>query len=539
MKIIFQCSTFRVVSIIFTFFFVIPYKPVFGGILNVPNDYQTIQGAIDAATDGDTVVVEDGTYTGSGNKNILFYGKAITVESANGPQNCRIDCESSGRGFNFINEESANSILSGFTITNGYVSTSDVGFTGGGINIHYKSSPTIMNCIIAGNQAELSGGGINISWESFPSISNCIINNNIAKTSGGGIEIDLDSSPTITDCIIDGNLAIEDGAGINCGNSTTPEIKNCTIASNYTYSGSGGGIYAYAASPTIADCTINMNQAKKGGGLYFYSCPVPPALSNCSVTGNLALSGGGLYWQYTSPTINNCRINGNQVISSSSSTLLDSGFGGGILCGVPDYSNNASITNSIISDNIASKSGGGIYALSIDGCANSVFLTNCVIAQNSAHQGGGVFIEKGVGCDISFTLTNCTINKNKADDGGGIFFDNTSSNSNIKNTIVWGNTIGQINLSNLNVTYSDIEEGYTGLGNIDFQPEFVCTPKKNYRLRATSPCIDAGSNSDAPDIDIEGNLRPQGENVDIGAYEGEFTGSCGIPPSILHMLLDD
>ena len=110
-------------------------------------EYQTIQAAIDAAMDGDTVLAADGTYTGSGNKNILFYGKAITVKSENGPWNCIIDGENNGRGFNFTNEEGENSVLSGFTIINGYAGLSDVGFTGGGINCHYFSSPTIIDCV--------------------------------------------------------------------------------------------------------------------------------------------------------------------------------------------------------------------------------------------------------------------------------------------------------------------------------------------------------------------------------------------------------
>ena len=67
---------------------------------------------------GVTVIVADGVYTGTGNRDIDFLGKAITVRSENGPNNCVIDCNGEGRGFEFRSGEDANSVLAGFTITN-------------------------------------------------------------------------------------------------------------------------------------------------------------------------------------------------------------------------------------------------------------------------------------------------------------------------------------------------------------------------------------------------------------------------------------
>ena len=91
--------------------------------LEVPGEFSTIQGAIDAAVDGDTVIVADGTYTGEGNRDLDFSGKAITVRSENGAENCIINCEGTEaeyhRGFNFINGEDAVSVLDSFTIING------------------------------------------------------------------------------------------------------------------------------------------------------------------------------------------------------------------------------------------------------------------------------------------------------------------------------------------------------------------------------------------------------------------------------------
>ncbi len=116
--------------------------------IHVPGDYATIQAAIDAAVEGDTVLVDDGVYTGEGNKEIDFRGKAITVRSKNGPENCVIDCENSGRGFWFHSSETRDSVLRGFTIQNGRVEDDN-----GGAIYCDGASPTIVGNIITDNSA--------------------------------------------------------------------------------------------------------------------------------------------------------------------------------------------------------------------------------------------------------------------------------------------------------------------------------------------------------------------------------------------------
>ena len=96
----------------------------FGATIHVPGDYSTIQAGIDAAAVGDTVLVTDGTYTGQGNRDLDFEGKAITVQSENGPNNCIINCEGSWdaerQGFYFHSGETNSSVVRGLTIRNGY-----------------------------------------------------------------------------------------------------------------------------------------------------------------------------------------------------------------------------------------------------------------------------------------------------------------------------------------------------------------------------------------------------------------------------------
>ena len=81
------------------------FGPRFRRNLYVPDDHATIQAAIDAAGYGDTVIVPDGEFYDTGNRDINFLGKEITVASENGPWNTTINCEHSGRGFRFRNRE--------------------------------------------------------------------------------------------------------------------------------------------------------------------------------------------------------------------------------------------------------------------------------------------------------------------------------------------------------------------------------------------------------------------------------------------------
>lgn len=119
--------------------------------IHVPEDYITIQAGIDVAVDSDTVLVADGTYTGSGNKDLDYSGKALTVMSENGPELTIIDCENDGRGLYFHSGEDALSRLEGFTIQNGYERY------GGGMYL-YDSSPTITNCIFWGDTPNEGSG---------------------------------------------------------------------------------------------------------------------------------------------------------------------------------------------------------------------------------------------------------------------------------------------------------------------------------------------------------------------------------------------
>ncbi len=218
----------------------------------VPGDLATIQTGIDAASDGDVVMVADGTYTGLGNKDIEFKGKKITVQSENGPFLCIIDCQGIGRGFHFQGYETNESVLSGFTIRN---ANWDKFYTyGGGIRCSY-SAPTITNCIIDNCQAGQWGGGVSIMGDAgsvgIPIISNSIITNNWALVGGGGICAGAGGEVMVVNCTLVGNDCGPDGstfctgaAGLSLGNPGYATIVNSIFWNGYEDKREIGSVHA-------------------------------------------------------------------------------------------------------------------------------------------------------------------------------------------------------------------------------------------------------------------------------------------------------
>lgn len=201
-------------------------------------DYPTIQAAIDAAEEGDVIELTDGTFTGTGNREISFRGKAITVRSQNGiPEACIIDCQGSvnakRRGFSFSSGEGSGSVLEGLTITGGYSQY------GGAMLCISASGPTIDDCVFSGNAAEVYGGGI---------------------------YCDHDCTPAITHCAFYANEAVIFGGGIFCDNTSVSTIAYCTFSANQ--SSYGGGVFARRCALTLTNCTLSGNSGQYGGGIY-------------------------------------------------------------------------------------------------------------------------------------------------------------------------------------------------------------------------------------------------------------------------------
>ena len=288
--------------------------------LLVPSQYPEIQSGIDAAVDGDTVLIADGTYYGTGNKNLDFLGKAITVTSENGPETCIIDCEDFGRGFYFHSGETGTSLLSGIRIINGFTDYTWQVSGGAGVLCKENSSPVIENCIFEHCIGDETGGGIYCVYNSHPLIDNCIFTDNHSYY-GGGIYA-CGTSPTITNCTFAGNSAGENGGGICCFSGSTSLIENCTFINNSAMM--GGGVKCWnTTSASIVNCTFIENTATWNGGGIGCAYWCDPVIERCVFAGNSAPLGGGLSSTHeSSASIINCTFYGNSA----------SNRGGGIGC---------------------------------------------------------------------------------------------------------------------------------------------------------------------------------------------------------------
>jgi PKD repeat protein len=253
----------------------------------------------------------------------------------------------------------------------------------------------------------------------------------------------------------------------------------------------GGGVWSEALGGVISNCVIRGNSAQQmGGGVY------QGLVLNSIVASNSAWYGGGSAYG----TLSNCVIRQN----------LAAYYGGG--------ATSSTLIRCWIADNISLSEGGG---------AAFGALTNCVIVGNVATNGGGIFANFGG------VLNHCTVVGNSALNGGGMF---GYTNAWAYNSIIYSNTAP--NGANYSGQPWGISIWFFGCcttplpdyayNSISNDPAFVDFASRNFHLQPTSPCIEAGLNEYAlAALDLDGNPRIVGPQVDIGAYEFQ-----GLQPSL-------
>ena len=435
------------------------------------DDFLTIQSAIDNLHNGDIIIVRDGTYT----EHINFKGKAITLKSENGPDNCILQSypEGSEPVVIFSGGEDSTTILDGFKITKGNSSRD-----GAGMVIQEESSPMIINCFFTANETTNNGGAIMIEKNAHPVIRDCQFAENKAEGNGGAIFCDRDSRPIIEKCAFTNNITTAGNGGAIAADEASPIIISCTFDGNFAVIGSGGALSfnnLQHITVTQSDFTViqydftviqsdfRSNVAEKGGSIYLDQCN-GIKFRQCQFTSNIGKQGGGFY-------------------------------------------------------------------IAQSGKSQPINIENCILWQQSAYTGGAIYNVRS-----NLQISHCTIIENKAEElgpqskGGGIYI-YEESNLEVINSIFWQNTSDYTPLNDhennksdifdggvscaVIITYTHIieDEGGSGTGNIiSDDPLFTNLNNGNFTLQPTSPCKDTGD----PNSDVDSD----GSRSDMGAHGG-------------------
>jgi len=436
--------------------------------IHVPGDYSTIQAAIDTANNDDVVLVAAGTYI----ENIDFLGKAIVVVSEYGPDSTVIDGNQEGSVVTFASGENVNSVIEGFTITNGSGTFFDPYWEYGGGGIYCNgSAPTIQYNIITGNTAN-NGGGIGVIYTSPVVITHNIIFENSANVTPG---------------------RIGGGGGIAIAYDSDAEVSHNDIYNNFSGKAGGGIAIAFDCNPEVMYNTIRNNVANDyGGGIQIYS-NTAGTFENNIIMGNSSLGpngAGGISCRLGSYSV----IANNIIVDNSAAT-----YGGGIRC-FDDAT--PTITNNLISSNEAGISGGGIE------CDNGAFATiiNTILWNNDAPAGTEMWIGSRSGSSAVLTIRYSDVKGGMA----SVYVDPGS-------TLNWG--AGMINNNPL----------FRSPGAGDFHLMAIACGDST-----DSPCIDAG-NPLISDKILDCSWGLGTERSDMGAYGGGDSILVGVKNQVLEV----
>jgi hypothetical protein len=377
--------------------------------------------------------------------------------------------------------------------------------------------PVIENVIIENNHSH-NGGGMAFFRVNGPVLNNVIIRNNTATAFGGGV-FSFVSTMTMTGVTISGNQNQGEGQGGGIMLAASDGVyDNMTITNNTAVGSHGGAIWTNDSG---------------GDGAYYDGWTMTYSV----ISGNTAEQfAGGIMCAWSHPTLINCTISGNT-----------GWWGGG---GIFGLDGGFTLKESIVSNNFSFGSGGGINVWGPIAGNDGVVIEDCIVSGNETDSdGGGIILDEDVdaiitrtsvvhnyasgyigGIDVMntyATINNVTVSRNASGGGGGVGI--TNANVDITNSIVWENTGNEVWVysGSATVTYSDIEGGYDGEGNIDADPLFTDANNGDYTLQAPdSPCIDAGT-ADIDGNGIEDITDYSGSAPDMGAFESNLPAPTG------------
>jgi len=281
--------------------------------IHVPGDQPTIKEGIAAASEGDTVLVADGEYTGIMNRDIDFHGVNLTLESESGYSNTFIDCGNTASAFVFHGGEDTTSVVRGFVIQNAFADT------GAAVCCFNASSPRFEDCVFQENSATDFGGAVACIGASRPIFRECTFGKNMvtggASPRGGAVACSGVSNAVFTGCSFSANTAASVGGGVFCTFSS-PSFRSCVFMYNEATASGGGAIFAQASSaPIVESCTFMGNTSgDHGGAICGQGSPV--SASDCLFYQNESGSYGGavsLMYSGSSGQFTDCTFVGNSA----------------------------------------------------------------------------------------------------------------------------------------------------------------------------------------------------------------------------------
>jgi hypothetical protein len=523
-------------------------------------EFVTIQSAVDAAHNGDLILVDHGVYR----ERVLIHEKYVTLTAR-------------ARGAVTLQPPTDRFGLSPLTISNQPKRVDAV--------------TTVSKLRITGGRSRAGGGGAVSIFSASPRISANIIEGNYSEGYGGGIAVMNNGEPLIYDNLIRGNFAERGGGGIFGVRKSSPRIVDNVITENRTAGwmtddgmggSSGGGIYLEnvpgspdkRAPATILGNTIARNSASFAGGGIMLRTGIEATIVDNEIVDNTAIYGGGIHVETAGSTtvIDSNRVRSNSVAYDA--TFPGSGYGGGIA--LYDHSQ-VTVTANEISSNTATNGGAGISSAegavstvsrnwiseNLAGIGSGAALAdggglyvahshmvagNNVIVGNTSDIGGGIGLSDGA--NVSIENNTIVGNEQLTAGGGAIFVQRTVAGASVVNNILVDNRGFQIfeevprarivnNLINFDanfgadrgsgiyLNYSDgaLESAVqlnslateTG-GNIGGDPMFAAPSESDYSLLSSSPAIGVGTSSlTGEDLRDYNNVRRVGTNPDLGA----------------------